>query len=228
MMKAAIIDDDAISRKILENFISKSENLELVAQFENPVIALEELSATPCDVVFLDMEMPEMTGLEFIAAAKNIPQVIVVSSTKDYAAESYNFDVTDYLVKPIQPERFNIAVEKAIEISTSIQTNEEQNHFFIKKNKSYSRVKFDDIEYIEALADYVQINSTKERFTVLSTMKSIANRLPEKKFIRVHRSYIVAIDEIMRIDDNLIVVGKKSIPVSRSYKDDLMKRLNLL
>ncbi|MEO9533903.1 MAG: LytTR family DNA-binding domain-containing protein [Crocinitomicaceae bacterium] len=228
MLKAAILDDDAISRKILENFISNSSHLELVAQYENPVTALKELSSISCDLVFLDMEMPEMTGLEFIAAAKNIPQVIIASSKSDYAADSYNFDVTDYLVKPIETERFNQAVEKAVEISTAIQSGPEQNHFFIKKNKSYSRVKFEDIDYIEALADYVQINADSGRFTVLSTMKSIANRLPQKKFIRVHRSYIVALDKIMRIDDNLIVVGEKSIPVSRSYKEDLMKNLNLL
>jgi DNA-binding LytR/AlgR family response regulator len=172
--------------------------------------------------------MPEMSGLEFIAAAKDIPQVIVTSSKTEYAADSYNFDVTDYLVKPIQPERFTQAVEKALEISTTVQTGPEQTHFFIKKNRSYSRVKFEDIDYIEALADYVQINAESGRFTILSTMKSIANRLPKDKFIRVHRSYIVAIDKIMRIDDNIIIVGEKSIPVSRSYKEDLMKNLNLL
>lgn len=228
MLKAAILDDDAISRKILENFIAKSKHLELIAQFENPVAALKELPNLTCDIFFLDMEMPEMTGLEFIAAAKDIPQVIVASSKTEYAADSYNFDVTDYLVKPIQPERFTQAVEKAVEISTAVQSGPEQNHFFIKKNKSYSRVMFDRIDYIEALADYVQINAGSNRYTVLSTMKSIANRLPKDKFIRVHRSYIVAIDKIMRIDDNLIVVEEKSIPVSRSYKEDLMKNLNLL
>jgi DNA-binding LytR/AlgR family response regulator len=228
MLKAAILDDDAISRKILENFIGKSEHLELVAQFENPIVALEQLASLSCDIIFLDIEMPEMSGLEFIAAAKDIPQVIVTSSKTEYAADSYNFDVTDYLVKPIQPERFTQAVEKALEISTTVQTGPEQTHFFIKKNRSYSRVKFEDIDYIEALADYVQINAESGRFTILSTMKSIANRLPKDKFIRVHRSYIVAIDKIMRIDDNIIIVGEKSIPVSRSYKEDLMKNLNLL
>ena len=110
MIKAAIIDDDALSRKILQNFISKSDKLELVAEYESPEAALSELDSLDCDLIFLDMEMPEMTGIEFIAAVTNIPQVIVVSSKKDYAADSYNYDVSDYLVKPVNFSRFEQAV----------------------------------------------------------------------------------------------------------------------
>jgi len=229
MIKAAIIDDDALSRKILQNFITKSDQLELVAEYENPEVALRELDSLDCDLIFLDMEMPEMTGIEFIAAVPNIPQVIVVSSKKEYAADSYNYDVSDYLVKPIDFSRFEQAVAKVEEMISSVKGDEnEQDHLFIKKNKGYSRVRFEEIDFVEALADYVQINTNTERFTVLSTMKAINLRLPSAKFIRIHRSYIVSLDKIDRIDENLVVIGDKSLPISRSYKEDLMKNLNLL
>lgn len=229
MIKAAILDDDPISRKIIQKYISKSANIEFVAEFDNPLTALEELPELNCDLVFLDMEMPEMTGLEFISAVKNIPQIVVISSKAEYAAETYNYDVSDYLVKPVEYSRFEQAVQKVEEISSSIRSgDEETDHIFIKKNKGFSRVRYNDINYIEALADYVQINSDSERFTVLSTMKAITERLPEKKFLRIHRSFIVAIDKIDRIDENMVIIGEHTIPVSRSYKDVLMKKLNLL
>lgn len=229
MIKAAILDDDPISRKILQNFIEKSDKTEFVADFDNPLVALEELPKLNCDLLFLDMEMPEMSGLEFISAVKNIPQIVVVSSKTEYAAESYNYDVSDYLVKPVEFARFESAIQKVEEISSSIKMgSEETDHIFIKKNKGFSRVRFNEINYIEALADYVQINSENERFTVLSTMKAITERLPEKKFLRIHRSFIVSIDKIDRIDENMVIIGDHTIPVSRSYKETLMKKLNLL
>ena len=230
MIKAAILDDDALSRKIIENLIEKNEGIELIAQFENPIEASEKLPELDCDLLFLDMEMPEMNGIEFIASATNIPQVIVVSSKKEYAADTYNYDISDYLVKPVDPNRFKQALDKVINITEAVKKKKEdgQDHLFIKKNKGYSRLNFEDIEYLEALADYVQINTNSERFTVLSTMKSISSRLPSDQFLRVHRSYIVALNKIERLDDNMIVLNGKTIPVSRSYRDDLMSRLNLL
>ena len=229
MLRAVILDDDPLSRKILENLIEKSDQVELLAQFEDPIKASKEIAALDCDLLFLDMEMPGMNGIEFIASVPNIPHVIVVSSKKEYAADTYNYDVTDYLVKPIDPNRFKLAVDKALEIKESVKANSDQkDHLFIKKNKGFTRINFNDINYLEALADYVQINTDDERFTVLSTMKSISNRLPEDKFLRVHRSFIVSLDKIERLDENMIMIKDKSIPVSRSYRESLMQHLNLL
>lgn len=229
MFKAVILDDDPLSRKILENLISKNDKVELVAQFGNPIEASEQLPNLDIDLLFLDMEMPEMNGIEFIASVPEIPQIIVVSSKKEYAADTYNYDVSDYLVKPVDPNRFDQAVNKALDISVAVQAkDDEETHLFIKKNKGYTRINFDDINYLEALADYVQINTDNERYTVLSTMKSITSRLPETKFLRVHRSFIVSLDKIDRLDDNMIMIGEKSIPVSRSYRESLLQHLNLL
>lgn len=229
MIKAVILDDDPLSRKILENLIKKNEQVELVAQFGDPIEASGKLSELDCDLLFLDMEMPEMNGLEFIASATDIPQVIVVSSKKEYAADSYNYDVSDYLVKPVDPARFDQAVGKVAAISDAVTSKSDgQDHLFIKKNKGFTRINFEDINYLEALADYVQINTNTDRFTVLSTMKSISSRLPKTKFLRVHRSYIVSLEKIDRLDDNMIMIGDKSVPVSRSYRESLLQNLNLL
>lgn len=229
MFKAVILDDDPLSRKILENLISKNDKVELIAQFGDPVEASNQIPNLDVDLLFLDMEMPEMNGIEFIASVPKIPQIIVVSSKKEYAADTYNYDVSDYLVKPVDPNRFDQAVNKALDISAAVQAKEdEETHLFIKKNKGYTRINFDDINYLEALADYVQINTENERYTVLSTMKSITSRLPETKFLRVHRSFIVSLEKIDRLDDNMIMIGDKSIPVSRSYRENLLQHLNLL
>ncbi|MEX1003725.1 MAG: LytTR family DNA-binding domain-containing protein [Crocinitomicaceae bacterium] len=229
MIKAVILDDDPLSLKILENLISKNDNTELIAQFDDPIKASEEINDLDCDLLFLDMEMPGMNGLEFIASVKNIPHVIVVSSKKEYAADTYNYDVADYLVKPLDPNRFDQAVNKILEIKSAVKSNsDEKDHLFIKKNKGFSRVNFSDITYLEALADYVQINTSEGRYTVLSTMKAIANRLPEDRFLRVHRSFIVSLEKIKRLDENMLMIDDKSIPVSRSYKDVLIQHLNLL
>ena len=229
MIKAVILDDDPLSRKILENLISKNENVELVAEFGDPIEASTEIPKLECDLLFLDIEMPGMNGIEFIMSVPDIPQIIVVSSKKEYAADTYNYDVSDYLVKPVDPNRFEQAINKVADISSAVQAKEdEETHLFIKKNKGYTRINFNDINYLEALADYVQINTNSERYTVLSTMKSITSRLPETKFLRVHRSFIVSLDKIDRLDDNMIMIGDKSIPVSRSYRESLLQHLNLL
>ncbi|MBD3636568.1 MAG: response regulator transcription factor [Crocinitomicaceae bacterium] len=229
MIKAAILDDDPLSRKILENLINKNDKVELIAQFGDPIEASSEIPKLNCDLLFLDMEMPGMNGIEFIAAVPEIPQIIVVSSKKEYAADTYNYDVSDYLVKPVDPNRFEQAINKVTDISSAVQAKDDgETHLFIKKNKGYTRINFDDILYLEALADYVQINTANERYTVLSTMKSITSRLPSTKFLRVHRSFIVSLDKIDRLDDNMIMIADKSIPVSRSYRENLLQHLNLL
>lgn len=228
MLKAIVIDDDPMSRKILANLISKSNKVECVKEYDNAVSALEEIESIDCDLIFLDIEMPEMNGLEFISAVPGDQHIIVISSKSEYAAETYNYEVTDYMVKPVDKSRFDQALNKVEEMNSSYsKKSDETDHMFIKKNKGYSRVNYEDITFVEALADYVQVNTTKERFTVLSTMKSISQRLPSDKFLRIHRSYIVQVKKIERIDENMVSIGDKTVPVSRSYKESLMKHLNL-
>lgn len=228
MLKVIILDDDRVSREIIHSYINFTDTLTLVTEFENPLEALEKLPELDCDVIFLDIEMPEMTGIDFIEKAKNIPQVIIMSSKPEYAAESYNYDVTDYLVKPIEYKRFLKAIDRASEISESVSLNAKENEdfIFVKAGGDFVKLFFAEINFIEAFADYVQIHTDDKRYTVLSTMKSIHAKLGEENFLRVHRSFIVAVNKIDTFTDTGIHIGDKVVKVSRKYKKDLKERLN--
>lgn len=227
MLKVVILDDDKISREIIRSYINFTDFLELEAEFDNPVLALEKIESLNCDLIFLDIEMPEMSGIDFIEAAKKIPQVIIISSKAHYAAESYNYDVTDYLVKPIEYKRFLKAVNraKAIRDSISLSSPEDEKFIFVKTGNELIKLNFSAIHYVEAFADYVQIHTADKRYTVLSTMKSIHTKLGEGEFLRVHRSFIVALNKIEGIKDNELDVGKKTIKVSRKYKKELKEKI---
>lgn len=228
MLKVVILDDDKISREIIRSYINFTDFLQLEAEFENPVVALKEIENMDCDVIFLDIEMPEMTGIDFIESAKNIPQVVIISSKSEYAAESYNYDVTDYLVKPIEYNRFLKAANRAKAISESISLSSPQTeeYIFVKTGNELKKINFADIEYVEAFADYVQIFTAEKRYTVLSTMKSIHAKLGEKNFLRVHRSYIVALNKIESFSEKGLHVGERIVKVSRKYKKELKEKLS--
>ena len=228
MLKSVVLDDDELSRALLKNLIEKTNNIELIAEYSNPKEALKELESLNCDVIFLDIEMPEMNGLEFIEKSKNIPQVVITSSKSEYASEAFNYDVTDYLVKPFTKERFDKSIERINEINETVtENNPNESYMFFKKNNSLIRVDFDEINYIEAYSDYVVIYTNFEKFVVLSTMKAIEQRFPSNDFMRVHRSYIVRLDKIKSIEDNSICLAEKTIPVSRSCKPEFIKKMNI-
>jgi DNA-binding LytR/AlgR family response regulator len=228
MLKVVILDDDRISREIIRSYINFTGFLTLESEFDSPIEALKELENLDCDLIFLDIEMPEMSGIDFIEAAKKIPQVIIISSKTKYAADSYNYDVTDYLVKPIEYKRFLKAVDRASAIreSISLTSLNDEKFIFVKAGSELVKLNFSDINYIEAFADYVQIHTADKRYTVLSTMKSIHSKLGEKDFLRVHRSFIVALNKIDGLKDNEIEVGNNVIKVSRKYKKELKESLD--
>jgi DNA-binding LytR/AlgR family response regulator len=227
MLKVVILDDDKISREIIRSYINFTDFLTIQAEFDNPLQALKELEQLDCDVVFLDIEMPEMSGIDFIEAAKQIPQVVIISSKPEYAAESYNYDVTDYLVKPIEYNRFLKAANRAKAISETISLNAptDEKHIFVKSNGDLVKLNFSTILYVEAFADYVQIHTEDKRYTVLSTMKSIHAKLGSDDFLRIHRSFIVAINRIESIHENTLVIGKKTVKISRKYKKLLKDKI---
>lgn len=227
MLKVMILDDDKISREIIRSYINFTDFLQFEGEYDNPVVALKEIDKSKCDLLFLDIEMPEMSGIDFIESAKNIPQVIIISSKPEYAAESYNYDVTDYMVKPIEYNRFLKAANraKAISESISLKSPENEQHIFVKTGSELLKLNFSSILFVEAFADYVQIHTAEKRYTVLSTMKSIHAKLGETEFMRVHRSYIVAIGKIESLKENELYVGGKTIKVSRKYKKELKEKL---
>lgn len=234
-MNCIIIDDDPLSRKIVEGFIEKTDVLNLIGSFENPLDSLKVFEGEePVDLIFLDVEMPEMSGLEFLNSLDSPPMIIIVSGEEKYALEAYEYDVIDYLLKPLALPRFYKSVTKAqnrFQEKESISKYPEE-IFIKKKNSTLVRLRYDEILWVEALENYVTVNTFKEKFTIHFTMKAIENKLPSGKFKRVHRSYIVNINQIEQIEDNNVIVkvdnGNKVIPIGKSYRDNLMDDLNLI
>jgi len=233
-MNCMILDDDGLSRRILEEFIAKTEGLELKHSCYNPVDCINILKKDDTvDLIFLDIEMPEMSGIDFLDSLLKQPQVIIFSSKGKYAVDSYNYDVTDYLLKPVSYKRFLQAVEKVEKRNRDEQSAKQGgNEIFIKRNSTLVRLKYDEILWIEALENYVIFNTFKDKYTIHFTMKAIEQKLPTDKFTRVHRSYIVNTSRIEVIEDNSVIVkteeAPKSIPIGKSYKEKLMKDINLI
>jgi len=234
-MECIIIDDDRLSRKILEEFIGKTEGLHLVRSFSDAVEAINFIRASELNIhlIFLDIEMPEMNGIEFLNSLKSQPQIIIFSSKEKYALSAFEYDVTDYLLKPVAYSRFIKAVDRATARFERNKVNSiGKEEIFIKKNSTLIRLKYDDILWVEALENYVIINTYREKFTIHFTMKAIEQKLPVNKFTRIHRSFIVNTSCIEVIEDNSVLVktndGIRSIPIGKSYKEKLMKDINLI
>jgi len=233
-MNCIIIDDDKLSRKILEEYIKKTEGVKLNASFSDGVEAINYLkNEEDINIIFLDIEMPEMNGIEFLNSLKNPPQIIIVSGKGKYAIDAFEYDVTDYLLKPVSYPRFYKAIDKA---TARFEQNKihlvGKEEIFIKKNSTLVRLKYDDILWVEALENYVIFNTFREKYTIHFTMKAIEQKLPATKFTRVHRSYIVNTSSIDVIEDNAVIIktddGNKNIPIGKSYKEKLMKDINLI
>lgn len=229
-MNCMIIDDEAMSRLTLQMLIEKTDFLVLTHQFECPLPAIQHL--TSVDLLFLDVEMPEMTGIELLKSVDKLPQIILTTSKTEYAVEAFEHRVTDYLVKPLQYPRFLKAVLKAQEnyksaTATSISANTEET-IFIKTESKILKISLNQICYIEALADYVILHIGEEKHIVHGTMKALEKKLPAADFVRVHRSFIVNVNKITAIEDLHIAVGKKVVPIGASYKDNFLKSINFL
>ena len=231
-MKCLIVDDNTMARMALKQLVSQLPELELIKESSNAEEALATLNTTQVDLLLLDIEMPEMTGLELTRKmGTKRPLIIFTTSKTDYAVEAFELNVVDYLVKPISLPRFRQAVEKASETLESNKEEvkvEEQGFVFVKDNGVLKRISIDDILFLEAMGDYVKVHTAQKFHVVHATLKSIEEKLPVSKFIRVHRSYIVAINKIDYIQEGTISIGKSSIPVADTHKSNLSKRLNLL
>jgi DNA-binding LytR/AlgR family response regulator len=231
-MKCLIVDDNKLARMALKQLVTQVQSLELVAECSNAMEAYNYLNSIPIDLLFLDIEMPEMSGIDLIKKLGNKrPLIIFTTAKKDYAAEAFELNVVDYLVKPITQPRLVQAVEKAnetIESSKEEVKVEEQGFVFVKDNGVLKRISIDDIMFLEAMGDYVKVHTSQKFHVVHATLKSIEEKVPASKFVRVHRSYIVAINKIDFIQEGTITIGKTTIPVADTHKANLNKRLNLL
>jgi len=229
-MKCMIVDDDLIARKSLGRLCQKVDGLEVVSVCENARQALDDLVKEPVDLIFLDVEMPGLTGFDFLEHAVNVPQVILTTAKEEYAFTAFQYDVTDYLKKPILLPRFKQAIEKA---NIALQQNPSsktvpKKEVYLKENGKFIRVSYEDILYFENVGDYVKVKTITGHHLVHSTLKGIEAKLDDPDFLKVHRSYIVNLNKIKDIQENTLVIDRKVIPISRANKPLLMNRLNLL
>jgi DNA-binding LytR/AlgR family response regulator len=233
-MNCIIVDDDKLSCKLLEGFVSKSNSLNLLGTFSDSVSARNELSRRrDIELVFLDVQMPEMDGFDFIGSLEHPPNIIIVSGNEEYALKAFDFNVVDYLLKPVTYARFAKAIDKTLRyFSRKELSNTGDEEIFIKKGSSLVKLKIKEIIFVEALENYITLNTADERFTIHFTMKAIESQLPSNVFIRVHRSFIINKSMIQAIRENSLdlIVGNtiKSIPVGKSFRDFLLNDINVM
>ena len=227
-LNCVVVDDSAIQRLSIVKLIEGHPSLNLIAEYSSALETKNGLNTHKVDLIFLDIEMPVLNGFELLDVLNNKPQIIFVTGKTEYAFKAFNYDATDYLQKPITKERFNQAVEKALEQQKlKMDFNEaDGEHIFVKSNLKKCKVYIKDIKWIEALGDYVKVVTEENSLVVLSTMKSFEKELPEGKFLRIHKSYIVNLDKIDRFNSKNVEVGAYEIPLSRNKKTQLVDALN--
>jgi DNA-binding LytR/AlgR family response regulator len=231
-MKCLIVDDNIIARTTLKQLVSQVSDLQLSGECASAMEAYNLLREKPVDLLLLDIEMPGMTGIEL---TRNLqaerPIIIFTTSKKEYAAEAFDLNVADYIVKPITPARFIQAIDKARELlqsnSEQVKLNEDE-FIFIRDSNIVRRLKLSDILYVEAMGDYVKLHTAQKYFAIHATMKEVEQRLPSSRFLRVHRSFIAAIDKIDTIQEGTLIINGKPVPVADAYRAALNKRMNVL
>lgn len=229
IMNCMIVDDDIMARKSIEKLCTKSENLEISAICESAEEALDLLGKDPIDLIFLDVEMPGLSGIDFLEEAPFLPQIILTTSKTEYAYEAFQYQVTDYLKKPFTFPRFQKSVDKALEIHEKNQDYKSNgNEVYVKEDGRFIRVSYDDILFFENVGDYVRVKTGIASHIIHSTLKNIDSKLSNTRFLKVHRSFIVNLDKIVDIQENSLVIDKTVIPISRANKPLLMSKLNFL
>lgn len=247
MYKVLIVDDEFLARKLLQGYVSKMPELELIGSAQNAFEAFTILKDQPADILLLDIHMPDLNGLELARTLKNVPAIIFTTAYSEYALESYEVSATDYLLKPIALPRFiqamekaikKVKAEKALESQTSVpeptavntepttsSTSSAADFMMVKADYRLYKINFSDLLYIEGQHEYVSFYTTGKRITALYSLKSLEEQLPQDRFIRVHKSYIVSIDRITEIDQTYVTVAGQKIPIGGSYRDALFKKL---
>lgn len=232
-MNVIIVDDEPLAREVMETYLSHYPDLKLIAQCSNAIEAFEVLSKNKIDLMFLDIQMPQISGIDFLKTLSNPPSVIFTTAYPNYALEGYELNIVDYLLKPISTERFAKALDKFFKLSAGNiekikETDEEDkpDYIFVKADKKLIKIKYDDIFFIEGLKDYVMLHTPSGRIVTLQTMKSLEKKLPSEIFLRAHRSFIVNLERIEQMEANALYVNKKRIPIGKNYRDELLNVIN--
>ncbi len=222
-IKCIIIDDEPLAAEVVENYLKEFSNVDHVGTFTNPLEALELIESGEIDAVFIDINMPKMNGLEFIRSIEAKPSFIITTAYREYAVESYDLDVLDYLVKPIPFNRFLKSINKLSLKSNADRSTEntadasEKSFIFLKVDKKLVRIKYDDIHFIESLKDYIKVFTSEGDFLPHKSLTSITEELPKARFLRIHRSFTVSLDKIEALEGNSVLLKGKRIPIGRKY-----------
>ena len=227
MIRCIIVEDEVLAQDVIKTHLLKIDKLELAGIYRNAPEAMEALKSQDIDVMFLDIRLPGMTGLSMLRALPDPPLVVLTTAYAEYAAESYDLNVIDYLLKPISFERFSKAIDKITQgrLYTHAQKEQERSpvgHIFIKSSNKFFKVNFSEIVYVEGMKDYIKIHTSDYTLITHQTMNEIERTLPAKQFMRVHKSYVVAVAFIKSIYGNSIELEKKTIPIGINYKDAVM------
>ncbi|ETN93754.1 LytR/AlgR family response regulator transcription factor [Zhouia amylolytica] len=228
-IRCLIIDDEALAISVIQTHLEDLKNIEIAGVFNNPIDALPALEKGNIDVIFLDINMPRMSGLEFLKTLPEYPQIILTTAYKEYALESYEFDVLDYLVKPIPFSRFLKAINKLKNVLAEKRGEQngfkQDSHLFLKVDKKLVKVYLKDILFIESLKDYIKVTTVEGTYVSHKSISSITEELPDECFVRVHKSYTIAIDKVKLLEGNMIQIHNKRIPIGRNFAANAKQKI---
>jgi len=233
--KCLIVDDEPLARELIRGHIEKLENIEVVAECSDAMKALNVLHEKQIDLIFMDIQMPQITGIEFMKTLKHPPKVIFTTAYREYALEGFELDVVDYLLKPITFERFLKSINKYYQINqddvqvvnTAVSDKlSEESFIYVKENKKIVKIYFSEIRYIEGLSEYIQIYTDKRKIITKTSMSQIERKLPSETFLRIHKSFIVSMNKIEAFTASSIEIQGKELPIGRSFKNAVQNALN--
>ena len=227
ILRCIVIDDEPLARKGLREYIHDTDFLAYCGEFQNASEASDYINQHEVDLMFLDIRMPKISGVDFLKKLENPPLVIFTTAFTEYAIESYELNVIDYLLKPISFQRFEKAAQKALDFFTlKKKTKAEVDHFFIKANQIIEKVFFREILFVEAMQNYCIIHMQDKKLITYSTLTAMIEKLPTERFMKVHKSFVVSLDEIKSYSSNFVIIGQTNIPISRMLKTEVLKKLS--
>jgi len=224
-IKCIITDDEPFAVKGLSGYVQKVDYLELLGTCENALQLDSMLKTTSPDLLFLDIEMPHLTGLDYLASLKNPPLVIITSAYEKYALKGYELSVIDYLLKPVSFDRFLKAVQKAFDFLAGSRVQPKADYFFIKAGQKIERIKFSELVFVESMQNYVKLHTSSETHVAHLTLKKVAELLPEDQYIQTHKSYILNLDKVKSIDGNEITTEKGVVPISKLWREEVLEKI---
>ncbi|MBP8249886.1 MAG: response regulator transcription factor [Chitinophagales bacterium] len=228
MLKCCILDDEPLAIKLLSGYVAKTPLLELTLATTDPFKASATVQSGEVDLILLDIQMPELTGIQFMKIIENKCGVIITTAYKDYALQGFEFDVIDYLLKPISFEKFHAAIQKATQrLNTQLPPKDYNHYLFVKSEHRLIKVNFDEIFYFESFRDYITIHTTSDKIMTLQSLRSFEETLPSDKFLRIHKSHLIAIDKISAIENNRILINNTFLPIGEVYRDQVFTKLQL-